>query len=148
MLSVTMRQYLKQKSKDKHKDFKLNPLPIRHLCVYFKFIMVPSKECLFKQIPHSTFTLTMPNAEIMFFIPYFKSPRRSCPSTHLFTGSFLRAAAGSLVFAHSSLHFTKYPFSARTRTWKYFNYTAKKHPPDLSLKQLKTGSFSHSNYTY
>lgn len=57
----------------------------------------------------------MPNAEIMFFIPYFKSPRRSCPSTHLFTGSFLRAAAGSLVFAHSSLHLTKYPFSARTR---------------------------------
>lgn len=56
----------------------------------------------------------MPNAETIFFIPYFESPRRSCPSTHLLTGSFRRAAAGSLVFAHSSLHLTKYPFSAGT----------------------------------
>ena len=54
----------------------------------------------------------MPNAETIFFIPYFESPRSSCPSTHLLTGSFRRAAAGSLVFAHSSLHLTKYPFSA------------------------------------
>lgn len=60
----------------------------------------------------SQIALTMPNAETIFFIPYFESPRRSCPSTHLLTGSFRRAAAGSLVFAHSSLHLTKYPFSA------------------------------------
>lgn len=63
--------------------------------------------CLTSQI-----ALTMPNAETIFFIPYFESPRSSCPSTHLLTGSFLRAEAGSLVLAHSSLHFTKYPFSA------------------------------------
>lgn len=73
--------------------------------------------CLTSQI-----ALTMPNAETIFFIPYFESPRSSCPSTHLLTGSFLRAEAGSLVLAHSSLHFTKYPFSAmrEEKLWSNF----------------------------